>query len=227
MPRVFMTILIGLGLSWLAFSLGQWQTGRADEKMQTLEKQRQALEAAPITPQTPDLNTADHEFRRLELQGRWVDESVVYIDNRQVNGIPAVQVIQAFKVENLNFVVPIDRGLLLRDPREPRRAPDFPARAQLNNEAPPVETISATILPRFARSAELRGLGIDSQENVLKTESNGYRVWSNFQLKDYGEVINRPVSSFVATLQPVQFEKGQDNQTQMQNGFYLNAVKLP
>lgn len=221
--RLIASILIGFGLSLLTFNLGQWQTGRAQEKLQVLEKQQAALEAAPLTPTVADLPMPDQAFRRLEVTGRWVSDSVVYIDNRQVNGKPAVQVIQGLSPTGKDFVIPVDRGLLLRNPAEPRRAPDLPS------QAASLESIrlQATILPHFARSAELRGLMLEDVDQILKEDNNGYRVWSNFNLKDYRAVVSMPVTNFVATLQPVLFKNEQDNKTQLQNGFYLNAVKLP
>lgn len=221
--RLIVTIAIGLGLSTVTYSLGQWQSGRAEQKLRMLEKQRESMLAAPVLPSTANLPMPESSFRRLDLIGQWLEHSIVYVDNRQVGGRPAVQVIQAFQPAGKDFVIPVDRGLLLRDPAQPRRAPDMPS-TQPEGE---MVSIEATVLPYFARSAELRGLMLEDSSQIMMQQANGYRVWSNFSLIKYEKLLPLKVTNFVATLQPVLFEKEQDNKTQIQNGFYLNAVKLP
>lgn len=225
LTRLVATIALGIGLSLVTYNLGLWQTSRAQEKLDVLEKQKAALEAAPITPSSATIPMPDQAYRRLRLQGSWLPGSVVYIDNRQVNGRPAVQVVQAFRPIGKQFVIPVDRGLLLRNPAEPRRAPDLPAKQESGDQNEMV--LQATILPHFARSAELRGLALEDSEQILKEDNNGHQVWSNFSLEEYRKMMPYEVSNFVATLQTVSFTSEQDNKTQLQNGFYLNAVKLP
>ncbi|MDP3188066.1 SURF1 family protein [Limnobacter sp.] len=224
--KLAFTVLIGAALVWLTFSLGQWQTGRAQEKQALFDAQSRALAAAPISPTSAQLDLDNLSYRKIELRGTFNAKALIYIDNRQINGRPAVQVVQGFQPEGTGFLIPVDRGLLLRDPAEPRRAPNMPSRSAGDGE--PVE-LRGTILPRFAQSAELRGLQLDSVDEISVEESNGFQVWSNFSVGKFAEQAGQPVSNFVVTLQPVgQTAEAQATAetAQQVDGFYHLAVPL-
>jgi surfeit locus 1 family protein len=217
------SILIGAGLVWMTFSLGQWQTGRAEEKQALFDAQARALAAAPVTPGTAQIDLDNLSYRKIELKGRFEAKALIYIDNRQVNGRPAVQVVQGFRPENANFLVPVDRGLSLRDPAEPRRAPDMPSDTGTPGE---LVELTGTILPRFAQSAELRGMQLGDKNEIYREESNGFQVWSNFSVDEFEKEVGQPVSNYVITLQPVAQAGETQPETRKVNGFYHVAVPL-
>ncbi|MEH6998640.1 MAG: SURF1 family protein [Limnobacter sp.] len=221
--KLLFTLLIGAGLVWLTFSLGQWQTGRAQEKQTLLDAQARALAAEPVSPASARLDLDNLSYRKIELRGRFEAKALIYIDNRQVNGRPAVQVVQGFRPEGAEFLIPVDRGLLLRNPAEPRRAPNLPASAAQDGE---LFNLQGTILPRFAQSAELRGFGLGEAENIVMDQSNGFEVWSNFSADEFEKRFGKPVSNFVVTLQPVAQTAGQQPQASIVGGFYHLAVPL-
>jgi len=226
--KLAFTLLIGGLLVWLTFSLGQWQTGRAAEKQTLFDTQARALAASPISPTDARIDLDNLSYRKIELRGRFDAKALIYIDNRQVNGRPAVQVVQGFRPEGAGFLIPVDRGLLLRNPAEPRRAPDMPGEAAAQAEQP--ISLRGTILPRFAKSAELRGMQLGDAENIYREEQNGFQVWSNFGVDDFARQLGQPVSNFVVTLQPVaQTGDGQGEapaETRKVDGFYHVAVPL-
>ena len=217
------TLLIGAGLVWLTFSLGQWQTGRAQEKQTLFDAQARALAAEPVSPASARLDLDNLSYRKIELRGRFEAKALIYIDNRQVNGRPAVQVVQGFRPEGANFLIPVDRGLLLRNPAEPRLAPNMPAGAMRDGE---MFNLQGTILPRFAQSAELRGIALGDAENIVMAQSNGFDVWSNFSVNEFEKRTGEPVSNFVVTQQPVAQTTGQQPQASIAGGFYHLAVPL-
>lgn len=221
--KLAFTLLIGAGLVWMTFSLGQWQTGRGQEKQALFDAQASALAAAPISPSTAQLDLDNLSYRKIELKGRYQAKALIYIDNRQVNGRPAVQVVQGFQPEGAQFLIPVDRGLLLRDPADPRRAPDMPSS---EGEAGELIELSGTILPRFAQSAELRGIQLGDAENIYQEESNGFQVWSNFSVSEFEKQVGQTVSNFVVTLQPVEQTGETLNETRKVDGFYHVAVPL-
>lgn len=221
--KLVFSILIGALLVWVTYSLGQWQTGRAEEKQTLLEAQARALDAAPITPGEAEVDLDNLSYRKIELQGRFEDKALIYIDNRQVNGRPAVQVIQGFRPEGADYLIPVDRGLLLRDPAEPRRAPDMPA---VEGDAGELLNLKGTILPRFAQSAELRGMQLGNKDEIYREESNGFQVWSNFSADAFEQALGQSVSNYVVTLQPVARTGETLAKTQKFNGFYHVAVPL-
>jgi surfeit locus 1 family protein len=226
--KLAFTLLIGASLVWLTFSLGQWQTGRAAEKQMLFDAQARALAASPITPGSARIDLDNLSYRKIELQGRFDAKALIYIDNRQVNGRPAVQVVQGFRPEGAAYLIPVDRGLLLRDPAEPRRAPVMPEEAAVSDAD--VSTLKGTILPRFAKSAELRGVLLGAAENIYREENNGFQVWSNFSVDEFEKQLNQPVSNFVVTLQPVAQTGDSPGEAPVEarkvNGFYHVAVPL-
>ncbi|PZO13638.1 MAG: hypothetical protein DCE87_12845 [Betaproteobacteria bacterium] len=221
--KLLFTLLIGAGLVWLTFSLGQWQTGRAQEKQTLFDAQARALAAEPVSPASALLDLDNLSYRKIELRGRFEAKALIYIDNRQVNGRPAVQVVQGFRPEGANFLIPVDRGLLLRNPAEPRLAPNMPAGAMRDGE---MFNLQGTILPRFAQSAELRGIALGDAENIVMAQSNGFDVWSNFSVNEFEKRTGEPVSNFVVTQQPVAQTTGQQPQASIAGGFYHLAVPL-
>jgi len=221
--KLLFTLLIGAGLVWLTFSLGQWQTGRAQEKQTLFDAQARALAAEPVSPASARLDLDNLSYRKIELRGRFEAKALIYIDNRQVNGRPAVQVVQGFRPEGANFLIPVDRGLLLRNPAEPRLAPNMPAGAMRDGE---MFNLQGTILPRFAQSAELRGIALGDTENIVMAQSNGFEVWSNFSVDEFEKRTGEPVSNFVVTQQPVAQTTGQQPQASIAGGFYHLAVPL-
>ena len=221
--KLILTLLIGAGLVWLTFSLGQWQTSRASQKQTLFESQARALAAEPVSPASARLDLDNLSYRKIELRGRFEAKALIYIDNRQVNGRPAVQVVQGFRPEGANFLIPVDRGLLLRNPAEPRLAPNMPAGAMRDGE---MFNLQGTILPRFAQSAELRGIALGDAENIVMAQSNGFEVWSNFSVDEFEKRTGEPVSNFVVTQQPVAQTTGQQPQASIAGGFYHLAVPL-
>ena len=217
------SILMGAALVWTTFSLGQWQTSRAQEKQALFDAQARALAAAPISPMGAQLDLDNLSYRKIELRGRFKDKALIYIDNRQINGRPAVQVVQGFQPEGQSFLIPVDRGLLVRNPADPRRAPDMPEGALGNTQR---FDLKGTVLPRFAQSAELRGMQLGDAGNIYKEESNGFQVWSNFSTQEFEKQVGEKVSNYVVTLQPVAQTGETQVETRQVDGFYHVPVPL-
>nr|WP_294888654.1 SURF1 family protein [uncultured Limnobacter sp.] len=221
--KLAFSVLLGAGLVWLTFSLGQWQTGRAHEKQTLFDAQARALAAEAVSPGSPRLDLDNMSYRKIDLRGRFEAKALIYIDNRQVNGRPAVQVVQGFRPEGASFLIPVDRGLLLRNPAQPRLAPEMPTEA---TQAGDLFDLKGTILPRFAQSAELRGIALGEADRITKAQSNGYEVWSNFSVIEFEKHAGEPVSNFVVTQQPVAQTAGQQAPAGKVDGFYHLAVPL-
>lgn len=220
--KLLFTLILGFGLASLTWNLGQWQTGRAQQKMELHQQQVRALNAEALTFREQTVDVEALSYRRVEITGRYDPRALVYIDNRQVNGRPAVQVIQGFKPEGAVFLIPVDRGLLLRDPLNPREAPSMPP----TNETPFL--LKATLLPRFAQSAELWGIRVGQAKDAIhKSNSSGFEVWSNFSSDEFQKLTGLGVANYVLTVQPMEQSAEQVSGTTLQEGFYLSAVKLP
>ncbi len=229
--KLFWTLFIGFCFVYLTYSLGQWQTGRAQEKQTLVAEQARALASSPITPTTPTLDLDNLSYRKIEVRGRFNSKALIYIDNRQVNGRPAVQVVQGFQPQGEQFLIPVDRGYLLRDPTDPRLAPKMPGDALKDQNSDSGADglqdmlLTGTVLPRFAQAAELSGMALGDANEIHQAQSNGMRVWSNFSAAEFAQLSDLPLSNFVVTLQPVGQLDGGAEVSQVQ-GFYHQAVPL-
>lgn len=120
-------------------SLGRWQLSRAAQKeaLQSLLDQRVALpplDSRQLRGQAlADAGSAqDLTHRAVRLQGRWLPEHTVYLDNRQMQGRPGFFVLTPLRLEEGGAVVLVQRGWVPRN---------FQDRQQL----PPVQTEAGVV----------------------------------------------------------------------------------
>lgn len=224
-PRSALALLAVLLMAGLTFNLGQWQTRRAAEKMSLHAQQVQALAAEVITLGQRQVSLDELAFHRVRVEGRWLPKTWVYLDNRQVQGRPAVQVIQAFQPKGQTWVIPVDRGYLLRNPAQPRQPPDKPLDVPGMQD---VVELQGTLMPKFAQAAELWGLGLSSAQKAVHTDIvDGAQIWSNFNAEEFQALAELPLANYVLTLQPVVHTTAEPANTSKQSGYYVNAVQLP
>jgi cytochrome oxidase assembly protein ShyY1 len=172
------------------FQLGQWQTRRGDEKQALGAKLTLAQAQSPTMQIASSINLTEWAFRRVVLKGEFLPDSWVLLDNRQVQGHPAVQLIQAFRVLPEGFLVAVDRGFLLRNPSKPRDLPAGIMELITSSAAP---SLVGIVLPQFPRSAELWGLRVGSAERIHQEG----RLWSNFDKAQFFASKSGPLANFV------------------------------
>lgn len=101
----------------LTASLGFWQLGRAEQKLarQAQIQQRATLPTLAQADLPHDAEAAAQQhYRRVALQGRWLGQHTVYLDNRQMNGRPGFFVITPLLLADGTAVL-VQRGWLGRD----------------------------------------------------------------------------------------------------------------
>lgn len=122
-------LLIGIGVA-----LGNWQLRRAAQK-EALQAQIETRGRLPVLEQ-PDFLALSHPIevvhRRVQLRGLWLGSQTVYLDNRQMHGVPGFYVLTPLALEGSNETVMVQRGWIQRN---------FNDRAQLS----PVETPSGLV----------------------------------------------------------------------------------
>jgi surfeit locus 1 family protein len=103
-------------------SLGRWQLSRAAQKqaLQALLDQRAALpplDSRQLRGQAlaQTGNAQDLTHRAVVLQGRWVPQHTVYLDNRQMQGRPGFFVLTPLRLEDGGAVVLVQRGWVPRN----------------------------------------------------------------------------------------------------------------
>jgi surfeit locus 1 family protein len=106
--------LLGMGLT---LSLGRWQLARAAQKEAlhaAIEEQktRPALDGAALlaTPVPASL-----VYRPVALQGQWLADRTVFLDNRQIDGKPGFFVFTPLRLTGSDRVILVQRGWVPRN----------------------------------------------------------------------------------------------------------------
>lgn len=125
---------LALLLICIGVALGNWQLRRAAQK-EALQAQIEARGRLPVLEQ-PDFLALPRPIevvhRRVHLRGLWLGSQTVYLDNRQMHGVPGFYVLTPLALEGSNETVMVQRGWIQRN---------FNDRAQLA----PVETPSGLV----------------------------------------------------------------------------------
>ena len=109
-------------------SMGLWQLRRAAAKealaQAILEKSR------AIAGTNVDLlaakNIADLFHRRMQLEGHWLPAHTVYLENRQMQGVPGFVVVTPLQLEGGGPLLLVQRGWVQRDFQDRTRLPVVP-----------------------------------------------------------------------------------------------------
>lgn len=118
-PRLrfwLLTLAALLGLT-ATLSLGRWQLSRAAQK-EALQAAIEAQRAKPPLDQRAVLSAADATalvHRPVRLQGRWLAQHTVYLDNRQMHGQPGFFVVTPLQLAGSERSVLVQRGWARRN----------------------------------------------------------------------------------------------------------------
>lgn len=107
----------------LTLALGNWQSGRAQDK---LDLQRQLTAAAAIAPISLTAATAANpsalRYHQVRVAGRWQPESVIYLENRTHAGQAGFYVLMPLRMDAGEGTQPavaiVNRGWLPRNGRD-------------------------------------------------------------------------------------------------------------
>lgn len=114
-PRLVPT-LAALVIFALTLSAGNWQTGRAAEKL-ALQQRLDAFARGPAVVLAQDrmepTAVADH---RVSVRGRFVAGQTLYIDNRVYRGAPGYHVVTPLQIEGGDRHVLVNRGWIAAGP---------------------------------------------------------------------------------------------------------------
>ena len=157
--RFWLVLLAALAAMLVTASLGRWQLSRAADK-EALQAMLDARGRMPPIDSATFLSTASGAVgdaqalvhRAVVLEGRWLPEHMVYLDNRQMQGRPGFFVLTPLQLTGLTpGVVLVQRGWAPRN---------FQDRTQL----PPVQTsqdavvrVEGRVAPAPSRLYEFEG----------------------------------------------------------------------
>ncbi|MGJ7508286.1 SURF1 family protein [Variovorax sp. GT1P44] len=132
--RFWLVTAVALITVAATISLGRWQLSRAAQK-EAIQAEIDAQKNLPPLDQKAFLALDKPEatlHRPVRLRGLWLKPHTVYLDNRQMHGVPGFYVLTPFALEGTNQTVLIQRGWIQRN---------FTERTQLQ----PVETPSGLV----------------------------------------------------------------------------------
>jgi surfeit locus 1 family protein len=148
--RGAVVLLAALAATLLTARLGFWQLDRAAQK-NALQASLEARSTQPpldgaALAREPGAAEAQH-FRRVVLQGRWLDARTVFLDNRQMDGKVGFFVVTPLALAAPGGAVLVQRGWVARD---------FTDRAALPALATPsgVVTVTGVVAPAPSRLFE-------------------------------------------------------------------------
>ena len=109
-------------------SMGLWQLRRAAAK----EALAQAIleKSTAVAGANADLfatkNIANLFHRRMQLQGQWLPALTVYLENRQMQGVPGFVVVTPLQLQGDGPLLLVQRGWVQRDFQDRTRVPVVP-----------------------------------------------------------------------------------------------------
>jgi surfeit locus 1 family protein len=164
-PNLWIT-LAAVGMTLLTARLGVWQLDRAEQKLalertQTEQAQRPVLVGDEL-PRRPEAVEPLLQ-RRAELQGRWIADATVALDNRPMGGRPGFYIVTPLALADGTAVL-VQRGWI------PRDAQDRTSLAPFTTPADAV-TVAGRIAPRVPRLYELGDAGTGVVRQNLDTEA--------------------------------------------------------
>ena len=106
-------------------SLGFWQLDRARQKIALQEQidQRASLSAWQTADLLEASNPVEGVHRPVQLQGTWVSEASVFLDNRQMNARNGFILVTPLKLPGSPHAVLVQRGWVPRDFTDRSRVP--------------------------------------------------------------------------------------------------------
>ncbi|MEO7851571.1 MAG: SURF1 family protein [Rubrivivax sp.] len=160
---VLLAALLG---SLLCARLGLWQLDRAAQKTALFESRQQAVALPSLAPSQLPRTPAEIEpllHRRVLVEGRWLTDKTVYLENRQMNGAPGFYVVTPLLLPDGDVLL-VQRGWLPRNVRERSRLAPF-------DTAEGTVRIEGRIASGFARLYEFDAAASGAIRQNLNVES--------------------------------------------------------
>ena len=125
--RSLIVLLAALAGALGTARLGLWQLDRAAQKTALFQAQQRQLKLPVLMQAQLARLPAELDaqlYRRVRIDGRWLDSFTVFLENRQMNGVPGFYVVTPLLLDDGDAVL-VQRGWLPRDPQDRTRLPPF------------------------------------------------------------------------------------------------------
>ncbi|MDE2429336.1 MAG: SURF1 family protein [Burkholderiales bacterium] len=117
-PLIVTVILVCLGLS-----LAQWQTRRAREKELIASQMAERTQMPTVLLSAFQSKENLLTFRKIAVQGQFVPEWTLYLDNRPLNGQAGMYVLMPIRIVGDDRRLLVARGWHARDPLDRKHLP--------------------------------------------------------------------------------------------------------
>ncbi|MCW9030193.1 MAG: SURF1 family protein [Gammaproteobacteria bacterium] len=108
-PGLIPTIITLLVLPVL-LRLGFWQLERAEEKRDLIELFKKKNDSGPLLIKDK-VNIDEHfNYRNSQVEGKYISEKLIFIDNKIHQGKSGVYVLTPFKIKNSEYSILVNRG---------------------------------------------------------------------------------------------------------------------
>jgi len=146
--------------------LGFWQLSRAEQKIQLQQAIDQQAQLPPLdlAQLHVDPSAWAQTHRRVVLQGEWLNDKTVFLDNRAHRGRVGFWVMTPLRLK-AGQVVWVQRGWVERDALDPRKMPLLPP--PTNNQ-----TVEARIAPPLSQIFELGRSELSPAEKLPQIRAN-------------------------------------------------------
>ncbi|WP_297324692.1 SURF1 family protein [Nitrosomonas sp.] len=183
----FWAIIITIASVLIFTELGKWQLSRADEKTARYEQLEEYAKQPAIKLPGALIKLKDFQYREVEVEGEYLPEYTIFLDNKTHKGRAGYHIITPLKIANSSVCVAINRGWVATG----YDRAILPEIAEVNGQV----KVTGVVV-----SSELRTLELSD------TSSTG-RVWGNFDLNRYQEVVNLKMQP-IMVLQKDRIEDG-------------------
>lgn len=179
--RVLGAILVGAAVTSLGVALGSWQTQRGDEKagLQARLDAAEAMTPVLVSSRADFAQVSAHLPRRVRVQGEFLPERAVFIDNRSLNGVAGFQLVAPLRLPDGASVL-VNRGWIARDARDPALMPSVESPAG----SVEIEGLAVARVPRLLELAPPPSLRVPG-------------IWPNLEPEDYERATGIAVARFV------------------------------
>ncbi|MDT9001215.1 SURF1 family protein [Paucibacter sp. APW11] len=166
---ILLATVVGVGVT---ASLGFWQLDRVDQKQAIEKRLRERAELAPLD--NTSLRWGEPFWqRRVSLQGHWLNDKTLFLDNRPMNGRVGFFVVTPLRLAGREGLVLVQRGWVPRDQRDRNLLPELPASTA-------TVTVSGRLIEAPSRVYQLGG-------------GDGGRIRQNLDPAAYGLELGQPV----------------------------------
>jgi surfeit locus 1 family protein len=149
----------------LAISLGNWQTRRAQEKLELGRRLDEGARGPALSVPSLRLDASALERRRVSARGRFVTRATLFLDNKVLHGAAGYHVLTPLKLEGrAELHVLVNRGWIAAGERSMLPAVPTPENAQT------IEGIAVTPSRRFVELAPEAASGSLRQNLVPERE---------------------------------------------------------